>query len=150
LVAYATFDDLVDSYEGTIPDTDRTRLETLLRRASKRLDTIVPSTAYRLARGTLDPELPAGLVVDAVLRVYRNPEGVTRDQMGPFSKEFNPRAVKAEISFDHDEVHEILDPVVSVPSSFRLGRPTAAQVEATLQAFSDASIADLSGNLPLL
>jgi hypothetical protein len=149
-MAYATFSDLVDSYEGTIPESDRTRLETLLRRASKRLDTIVPSTGYRLAAGTLDPDLPAGLVVEAVLRVYRNPEGVTRDQMGPFSKEFNPRSVKAEITFDPEEVHTTLDPPVSVPSSFRLGRPTMAQVEATLAAFSDGDIGDLTTNLPIL
>lgn len=142
-MAYATFADLVREYEGTIPDSDRPRLESLLRRASKRLNTIVPSVPYRLSQGTLDPDLPAGLVIEAVLRVYRNPEGVTRDTMGPFSKEFNPRGVKAEIAFDPEEVHATLDPIPSPPSSFRLGRPTLAQVEATLAAFSDADIGDL-------
>lgn len=143
-MAYATFNDLVTAYEGTVPDTDRNRLEYLLRRASKRLDALVPSLPHRLGLGELDPDLPNGLVVEAVLRVYRNPEGVTRDQMGPFSKEFNPRGVKAEIAFDLDEVHTLLDPIPSIPSSFRLGRPTLAQVEDTLAAFSDtASLTDL-------
>jgi hypothetical protein len=141
-MAYATFQDVSTAYEGTVPDVDRPRLEALLRRASKRLDAIVPSLAHRLSIGTLDPDLPAGLVVEAVLRVYRNPEGVTQDQMGPFQKQFNPRGVKAEIAFDPDEVHELLDPIPSIPSSFRLGRPTLTQALDALQ-FSDADTTTL-------
>lgn len=133
MAAYATFDDLSVAFEGTIPDSDRPRLEALLRRASRRIDAIVPSTAPRLGSGELDPDLPAGLVIEAVLRVYRNPEGVTQDQMGPFQKQFNPRGVSAEVTLDRDEVHELLDPIPDIPSSFRLGRPTREDAYSILQ-----------------
>jgi hypothetical protein len=136
MAAYATFDDVALAFEGTIPSTDRPRVEMLLRRASRRIDALVPSTATRLGLGELDPDLPAGLVIEAVLRVYRNPEGVTRDQMGPFNKEFNPKAVKAEISLDHDEVHELLDPLPDPPSSFRVGLPLRQQVLAQVRGFT--------------
>lgn len=126
---FATFQDVKDSYEGDIPDDDRPRVETLLRRASARLLRIVPSTAYRLGSGELDPDLPAGLVVEAVLRVYRNPEGVTQEQIGPFTKQFGARGVSSEITLDPNEVHELLDPVATWPApAIRLGLPTRDQV----------------------
>ena len=125
---YATFDDVTLAYEGTIPDSDRPRVEALLLRASSRLTRIVPSVPLRLASGDLEAELPAGLVVEAVLRVYRNPEGVTAEEIGPFHKQFNARAIAAEIQFDEAEVHSYLDPIPNYTRpAIRVGLPTRAQ-----------------------
>jgi hypothetical protein len=126
---YCTFDDVDTAYEGTFAATDRPRVESLIKRASARLTHIVPSVPYRMAKGDLDPELPAGLVVEAVLRVYRNPEGITADEIGPFRKQFNPRGVVAEISFDEAEVHALLDPIPNyVRPSIKVGLPGMDQV----------------------
>lgn len=125
---YATFDDVTLAYEGTIPDSDRNRVESLLLRASSRLTRIVPSVPLRITTGDLDPDLPAGLVVEAVLRVYRNPEGVTAEEIGPFHKQFNARAIAAEIQFDETEVHAYLDPIPNyLRPAIRVGLPTRAQ-----------------------
>jgi hypothetical protein len=126
---YCTFDDVSAAYEGTMPAGDRARVESLIRRASARLTHLMPSIVPRIQNGDLDPELPAGLVIEAVLRVYRNPEGITAEEVGPFHKQFNPRSVRAEISFDTDEVQAALAPIPNyVRPSIRVGMPVPAQV----------------------
>lgn len=132
---FATFDDVADAFEGDIPETDRRRVETLIRRASARLLAIVPSTELRVQAGELDADLPAGLVVDAVLRVYRNPEGVTQEQIGPFSKQFNVRNMTSEVTFDMAEVHLMLDPLYSPAKTIRVGLPTVSQVSAEVSGY---------------
>lgn len=105
---YATWGDVTTTYEGTIPDTARPRIEALLRRASSRLTALVPSVPLRLANGTLDPDLPLGLVVDAVLNVYRNPSGTTQQGVGPFSQSFGANKARSEIHFDEDDLRKLL------------------------------------------
>lgn len=147
---FATFDDLKLFYEGTIPDSDRPRLEALIRRASARLLRIVPSVDFRVLSGELDSDLPAGLVIEAVLRVYRNPEGVTQEQIGPFSKQFAARGVNSEILFDPIEVHELLDPVPTLPApSIRLGLPTLSEIRTEVAGYTDDTT-DPTVSVPVL
>lgn len=105
---YATWSDVVETYEGTIPDVAKKRIEALLRRASSRLTALVPSLPARLAAGTLDPDLPNGLVVDAVLAVYRNPSGTTQQGVGPFSQSFPANKARADIHFDEEDLRTLL------------------------------------------
>jgi hypothetical protein len=126
---YCTFDDVTAAFEGTIPSTDRARVESLIKRASARLTHMMPSIVPRIQSGDLDPELPAGLVIESVLRVYRNPEGITAEEVGPFHKQFNPRSIVAEISFDDEEVQEVLAPIPNyLRPSIRVGMPVPSQV----------------------
>lgn len=128
-MVYATLQDVDDAYEGTIPSSDQSRVTVLCKRASARLYRLMPSIDYRIATGELDPDLPKGLVVDAVLRVYRNPEGITAEEIGPFHKAFNPRSVHAEITFDPAEVEELLAPIPNyVRPAIRVGFPQPQQV----------------------
>jgi hypothetical protein len=130
---YATLTDVDDAYEGTIPTGDNARVTMLCKRASARLYRLMPSIDYRIATGELDPDLPRGLVVDAVLRVYRNPEGVTAEEIGPFHKAFNPRSVHAEITFDESEVQQLLAPIPNyVRPSIKVGMPSPKQVMSEL------------------
>jgi hypothetical protein len=105
---YATWDDVTTTYEGTIPATSKPRIEALLRRASSRLTALVPSLPTRLSNGTLDPDLPLGLVVDAVLNVYRNPSGTTQQAVGPFSQTFGQGKARSEIHFDEEDLRKLL------------------------------------------
>jgi hypothetical protein len=105
---YATWGDVTTTYEGTIPLTAKPRIEALLRRASSRLTALVPSLPVRLSDGTLDPDLPLGLVVDAVLNVYRNPSGTTQQGVGPFSQSFPAQKARSEIHFDEEDLRKLL------------------------------------------
>jgi hypothetical protein len=123
---YATWDDVVETYEGTIPETQRLRVESLIRRASARLTAMVPSLPARMAAGTIDPEIPLGLVVEAVCRFVRNPQGLSAQQAGPFTMNFSGgvNGQRADVWYDYDQVHELCDPVAdSVAGTFRVAVP---------------------------
>jgi hypothetical protein len=121
---YATRQDVRDEFEGTIPDDAKTnsRLDSLLRKASAKLAAKVPSLDRRMASGLIDPEVPAGMVVDAVLRVWRNPAGLTQQGVGPFQASYNNRAQQNEILFDQDELNQLLGESLTI-GSFRLNYP---------------------------
>lgn len=114
--------DVRDAYEGTIPDDDRsnTRLDALLRRASSKLAQLVPSLDRRMSAGEVDPEVPAGMVVEAVLRVWRNPLGFTQEGVGPFQGTRSKRAAMNEISYDEDDINWLLGEN-NVAGQFRVG-----------------------------
>lgn len=78
---YATVQDVLSRYEGTAPaDTVQQHLddaEVLLRQPGK-----VPDLADRIAAGDLDPDLVKLVLVWAVLRHLRNPEGYRAESDG--------------------------------------------------------------------
>jgi len=126
MAIYATWDDVVATYEQTVPEEHRPRIEMLLRQASAKLTALAPSLPTRLTAGTLDPDLPGALVVEAVLRVYRNPAGVTQQSTGPFSRSLGRDAAHAEIYFDPDSVKALLagpDDLSSGIGTFKVGIP---------------------------
>lgn len=122
---YATFEDVVDAYELTMPAEHQPRVETLLRYASARLSALVPSLEARVNSGEIDPDLPAGMVVEAVLRVYRNPAGVTQQSAGPYTRSLNREAAKNDLWFDPDQIQALLatdpDSVTVGVGTFRMG-----------------------------
>jgi hypothetical protein len=126
MATYATWQDVVDTYELPIPAEHQPRIEKLLAQASARLTALVPSLPTRVNAGTVDPELPSSLVVDAVLRVYRNPAGVTQQTVGPFNRSFSKDAQHNDLYFDPAQVQALLasisDHGVGV-GTFRVGIP---------------------------
>jgi len=124
VAVYATWDDVNATFEGTIPAEAQPRIDTLLRQASARLAAMVPSIDARLAAGTLDPELPSSVVVEAVLRVYRNPIGAQQQSVGPFNLSFQG-GQKGGLYLDPDVVNALLSPEVGQSpgvGSFRVAR----------------------------
>lgn len=131
----ATYDDVAATYELPMP-TDaatRARVETLIRQATARLVALVPSISARIAAGTLDPDLPGGMVIEAVLRVFRNPAGATEQTAGPFSRRFAPLAAKNEIFFDPEQVQALLpgNDVLGI-GTVKLGIPARSRRPMTL------------------
>lgn len=128
MVAYATWDDVVESYEFTLPPARQAWVETQLRRGSARLRQLVPTLDTRLALPAtdpawVDPEIPNGLLVDAVLRVVRNPTGALQQSAGPFNQQL-PQGQRAEIVFDEEEVQQLLaPPATALGGSIRLAIP---------------------------
>ncbi len=127
---YATFGDVRETYEGTIPDDRRNRIDALIRRASAKLTHLVPGIPERIEEGSLDPELPRGMVVEAVLRQYRNPSGATNQNVGPFSQSLNSNASKSEaITFPREELDMLReDPGRKVPTSIMISVPARSRL----------------------
>jgi len=111
MAIYATWDDVKAMYELPMPDEAQPRIDALLKQASARLTALVPSLPARIAAGTVDPDLPGGMCVEAVLRVYRNPSGVTQQATGPFSRSLHATAARNEIYFDPEQVKSLLTDV---------------------------------------
>jgi hypothetical protein len=125
MAIYATFEDVKALYELPMPDDQQLRVEALLRQASARLTALVPSLPARVEAGTVDPDLPGGMVVEAVLRVYRNPSGVTQQSTGPFSRSLHATAARNEIYFDPEAIKVLLADVNTSPGigTFTVGIP---------------------------
>ncbi len=127
-LVYATWEDVVASYEYALPVARKPWVEDKLRRGSVRLRQLVPSLDTRMALPasdpqSVDPEVPETLLVEAVLRLVRNPTGAAQQQAGPFSLQL-PAGQAAEIRFDEAEVHSLLDPPADAPAgSLRLAVP---------------------------
>lgn len=78
---YADQRDVADAYEGDITQAMSARVSYLLDQVSARLTAAIPALPGWVTGGQVDPALPRGVVVDAVLRLLRNPDGsVTRSQ----------------------------------------------------------------------
>jgi hypothetical protein len=122
---YAVFSDVTAEYEGDIPAADQARIERLLTKASARLTAIVPGLPSMLTQNQIDPNVPMGLVIDAVLQVYRNPTGATLNQVGPFTQSFlRGEKQSSDISFDEVEVRRlILGEFNRTPSTFKVHVP---------------------------
>lgn len=56
-----------------------------LEQASALLRLRVPSVDSRITAATLDPELVAGVVADAVIRVLRNPDGKVQESIDDYT-----------------------------------------------------------------
>lgn len=104
---YADWDDVVESFEGPLPIERKQWVEVQLRRASARLTRIVPWLPDALAAQQIDPELPLGLVVDAVLALFRNPSGTQQQTAGLFNQSFSGQQ-EPYIHFDEAHVRQVL------------------------------------------
>lgn len=108
MAVYATWDEVKVAYEDDIPTEHQPRIEALIKQASARLTALVPSLPARLAATTVDPDLPGGMVIEAVLRVYRNPAGITQQSTGPFSRSLGKIAQRNDIWFEPEQVQALL------------------------------------------
>lgn len=78
---YANAQDVAAAYEGDITEAVSTRVDYLLMTVSARLTATIPALPGWLAGGQVDADIAADVVVKAVLRQLRNPDGsVTRSQ----------------------------------------------------------------------
>lgn len=74
-----TFEDVVEQYDGAIPDTARPRVVGLIRRAERSLAGLVGDLQVYRA------DLVRDTVVDAVIRRYDNPKGYRSESDGDYS-----------------------------------------------------------------
>jgi hypothetical protein len=128
VTTYATVGDLLVKRPDLTP-AQQTSAAADLEDGSALLRRLVPGLDDAIAEGVVDPILVRKVLRDAVLRVLRNPAGVTTQVVGPESATFSGLAQRAELAFLDAELALITPAVVGLSSggyaigSFRLGRP---------------------------
>lgn len=76
--------DVADAIKGGVPDGESRWVATQLGRAMRLLSRLRPGLQQLVDDGGLDPGFVRDIVVEAVLRVVRNPDGVYREQEGEY------------------------------------------------------------------
>ena len=82
-------------------------LQRLIDKAEARLLAALPSIPERIAAGTLNPSLVAGVVEDMVLRVVGNPRGVRQVSIDDYSETID-RAVSSGSLYLSDDERKLL------------------------------------------
>jgi hypothetical protein len=85
----------------------------LIRMASARLRAKVANLDLRIATGDLDPLTVTDVVASMVVRVLRNPEGVTQETIGPMGATFSAQVAPGFLMVTPDEL-ELLVPIKAV------------------------------------
>jgi hypothetical protein len=111
---FATYQDVADRYEGTIPDSRDNWVNLRIEDVESFLVGLVPSLAGpdvspdRLRRAKV-------LVCDKVLEIYRNPDGSTqRSQvMGPMTdtRSWSKEVATGRITFTEEDLRQVREPV---------------------------------------
>lgn len=104
MAVYAALSDVQDAYESTIPAERNAWVQNLIERASRLLDARVPSLAGRLAAQTQDAFAVKDAIVAAVLRVFRNPEGVGSETEGNYLYSLNRDVAAGKLYFTGDDL----------------------------------------------
>lgn len=85
MTTWATVGDARTASERVIPDSDVDRVSRWLESASRELGRRVPDVEGRVASGEVAVEDLRDVVVDAVLRRWRSPEGFVSETAGDYS-----------------------------------------------------------------
>lgn len=101
---YATFSDVQDAYESTIPDAQIPWVNNLIDRAERLLFARVPGLAARIAAGTQDLTAVADAISAAVLRVVRNPAGFASETEANYAYTVDRTVAGGKLFFTGDDL----------------------------------------------
>lgn len=97
---------------GTMTSAQEGLTSWLLRAASKMVRARFPLVDAQMATGLLDPDVVSLVVVNMVLRVLRNPQGLRSESIGPFSRSYDTTVAAGLLAFAAGEL-VMLTPVVT-------------------------------------
>jgi hypothetical protein len=129
MATYATTADLETKWQQAMSAAQLAAAQVLLDEGEAILRAHIPTLDAAVAAGTVQAVLVRKVLTDAVLRVMRNPTGVTSQTVGPESATFSGLAQRAELAFLAGELALITPAVEGLSAngyaigSFRLGRP---------------------------
>jgi len=98
------------------------QLATLIAKAKRRLLRAAPSLPARVAAGSLDSELVAGVLEDMVLRVVSNPRGLRSMSVDDFQATIDSALSAGRLYVSDSEV-AMLAPATQRPRSIRMAIP---------------------------
>lgn len=107
MVTYAAVSDLVAKSPVPLSVAQQATGAVHLEEGSALLRQLVPGLDDAIAAGTVDPVMVRKVLTDAVLRVLRNPSGVTTQVVGPESATFSGLAARAELGFTPAEIGSV-------------------------------------------
>ena len=117
---------ILSSYEGVLLEAKKDWYQSQIDKAVRMLLAKLPSLQEWISSGELDKDLVADKVGDAVLRVIRNPEGLSNESGGGYSYGLANRVASGDLWFGDNDLAD-LTPVKFKDSTglgqFRL-RPT--------------------------
>jgi hypothetical protein len=94
---YATIDDVVAEYDGTIADDQIEYVERKLTSAELVVKAIAGDIGSRIGSGQTSFEAVKLVLCNMVIRVLRNPEGVRTQTVGPFSVSLDQSSSSAQL-----------------------------------------------------
>ncbi|MFC8182406.1 Gp19/Gp15/Gp42 family protein [Rhodococcus sp. NPDC057297] len=101
---FAVFEDVENSFEGTVPDSLRSYVETKIDEAETLLKTLVPGLRDIMVVTELQKANARRLICAAVLRVFRNPTGVQSQTSGPWSMTLSVDNATGSLGFTDEEL----------------------------------------------
>lgn len=102
-----TSDDVQDAYEGEIR-TDQVRwVERKLDQAVRELYAVIPTLKARVDSEKIDVDLVKDKVVDAVLRVVRNPLGIDREGEGDYTIHLRNTVASGDIWYQDKDLIQL-------------------------------------------
>lgn len=101
---FAEFDDVDNSFEGTVPLEMRSYIETKIDEAETLLRTRVPRLQNITDVTELERANARRIVCAAVLRVFRNPTGVQQQTSGPWSVTLSMDNATGVLDFTAEEL----------------------------------------------
>ncbi|MBF9135321.1 hypothetical protein I0C86_41460 [Plantactinospora sp. S1510] len=109
MTSYATVNEIT-KLTGPLTSEQQTQVADLLARASAMLRGAVPDLQERLISGEVDPVNASTAVINMVLRVMRNPQGLTAETVGPFRREWERDSSTAWLSVTQAELDLVAKP----------------------------------------
>lgn len=103
LTALATTPDLEAALMRPLSDVETQHAATFLRRAESLILVRVPDLRSRAAGDAAFAFLVAGIEAEAVARVFRNPEGLRREEQGNYSYQVDGAVASGRLSILPDE-----------------------------------------------
>lgn len=111
MAVYATLTDLIDSYEGTIPEGQHPRWELRIDQAERLIESRARAAGTTIASLITLGRTTAADVRDVicamVARVLRNPTGVSTQAAGPFSVTAAPTVASGNLWLTRDERQQL-------------------------------------------
>ena len=94
---YATVDDVVAEYDGTIADDQIDYIDRKLTSAELVVRSVAGSIESRIGSGQTSFEAVKLVLCNMVIRLLRNPEGVRTQTVGPFSVSLDQSSSSAQL-----------------------------------------------------
>lgn len=99
-----TSEDVAKSYEGEISIPEVAWVEQKIDEAVRTLVGLIPSIPSRVHKGELDADLVKDKIVEAVLRVVRNPQGIESEGEGDYNIRLRNTTASGDIWFQEKDL----------------------------------------------
>lgn len=102
-----TSDDVDNAYEESIEISQVAWVERVTDKAVRELLGLIPTLQVRIDSGKLDKELVKDKVIDAVLRVVRNPKGIDSEGEGDYNVKLRNTVASGDVWYQEKDLLQL-------------------------------------------